>query len=236
MIWIGDDVGTQRGMLMSVRLWRTWLKPRLDRIWKVLIGLLAVLAIVGFWGALMSAGPLVAVAVCLTTIGALVVGHALGGPDPATRTAVAISSSARNPGLALLVVAVNGAPLGVTVSIGAATSPDGEVAPRELIRRADELIQAGLVSADPAVRREAYAKCQDAAWPMAPWGYLFVDTLIAAKSKNLKGIIVKGAGRATIAEEIPEAYKDVQTVVDVAHGAGISRKVAKLRPLGVIKG
>jgi glutathione transport system substrate-binding protein len=52
----------------------------------------------------------------------------------------------------------------------------------------DELIQAGLVSADPAVRREAYAKCQDAAWPMAPWGYLFVDTLIAAKSKNLKGI------------------------------------------------
>jgi glutathione transport system substrate-binding protein len=55
-------------------------------------------------------------------------------------------------------------------------------------KKVDELIQAGLVSADPAVRGEAYAKCQDAAWPMAPWGYLFVDTLIAAKSKTLKGI------------------------------------------------
>jgi tRNA-splicing ligase RtcB (3'-phosphate/5'-hydroxy nucleic acid ligase) len=51
-----------------------------------------------------------------------------------------------------------------------------------------------------------------------------------------KGIVVRGAGRATIAEEIPEAYKDVETVVDVAHGAGISKKVAKLKPLGVIKG
>ena len=51
-----------------------------------------------------------------------------------------------------------------------------------------------------------------------------------------KGIVVRGAGRATIAEEISEAYKDVGTVVDVAHGAGISKKVAKLKPLGVIKG
>jgi tRNA-splicing ligase RtcB len=51
-----------------------------------------------------------------------------------------------------------------------------------------------------------------------------------------KGIIVRGAGRATVAEEIPEAYKDVSEVVDVAHGAGISKKVARLRPLGVIKG
>ena len=59
----------------------------------------------------------------------------------------------------------------------------------------------------------------------------FIEKELAAK-----GIIVKGAGRATIAEEIPEAYKDVEKVVDVAHGAGISRKVAKLKPLGVIKG
>jgi len=51
-----------------------------------------------------------------------------------------------------------------------------------------------------------------------------------------KGIIVRGAGRATIDEEISEAYKDVEQVVDVTHGAGISRKVAKLKPLGVIKG
>jgi tRNA-splicing ligase RtcB len=51
-----------------------------------------------------------------------------------------------------------------------------------------------------------------------------------------KGIIVRGAGRATIDEEISEAYKDVESVVDVVHGAGIAKKVAKLKPLGVIKG
>jgi len=51
-----------------------------------------------------------------------------------------------------------------------------------------------------------------------------------------KGIIVRGAGRDTIDEEISEAYKDVENVVNVTHGAGISKKVAKLKPLGVIKG
>ena len=51
-----------------------------------------------------------------------------------------------------------------------------------------------------------------------------------------KGIIVRSAGRETLAEEMPEAYKDVSDVVDVVHKAGISKKVARLRPLGVIKG
>lgn len=51
-----------------------------------------------------------------------------------------------------------------------------------------------------------------------------------------KGIIVRSAGRATIVEEISEAYKDVADVVDVVHHAGISTKVAKLVPMGVIKG
>lgn len=51
-----------------------------------------------------------------------------------------------------------------------------------------------------------------------------------------KGIFVRAAGRATLMEEIPEAYKDVAEVVDVVQGAGISRKVAQLRPMGVIKG
>jgi tRNA-splicing ligase RtcB (3'-phosphate/5'-hydroxy nucleic acid ligase) len=51
-----------------------------------------------------------------------------------------------------------------------------------------------------------------------------------------KGIIVKGASQGTIVEEIPEAYKDVNDVVNVVHHAGISRKVAKLVPMGVIKG
>ncbi len=51
-----------------------------------------------------------------------------------------------------------------------------------------------------------------------------------------KGIIVKSSGRETLAEEMPEAYKDVSNVVNVVHNAGISRKVARLRPIGVIKG
>jgi len=51
-----------------------------------------------------------------------------------------------------------------------------------------------------------------------------------------KGIYVETAGRETLKEEMPEAYKDVVEVVDVVHNAGISRRVAKLRPMGVIKG
>lgn len=50
------------------------------------------------------------------------------------------------------------------------------------------------------------------------------------------GIIVRWTGRHTLSEEMPDAYKDVSAVVDVVHGAGISRKVAKLRPIGVVKG
>jgi tRNA-splicing ligase RtcB len=51
-----------------------------------------------------------------------------------------------------------------------------------------------------------------------------------------KGIIVKGASQGTIVEEISDAYKDVTDVVNVVHRAGISLKVAKLVPMGVIKG
>lgn len=57
-----------------------------------------------------------------------------------------------------------------------------------------------------------------------------------ARELEDKGIIVKGASRGTIIEEISEAYKDVNDVVNVVHHAGISRKVAKLVPMGVIKG
>jgi tRNA-splicing ligase RtcB len=51
-----------------------------------------------------------------------------------------------------------------------------------------------------------------------------------------RGVIVRSAGMATIAEEMPEAYKDVAEVVEVVHGAGLSRKVARIVPMGVIKG
>lgn len=51
-----------------------------------------------------------------------------------------------------------------------------------------------------------------------------------------RGIFVKSAGRETLAEEMSEAYKDISNVVDVVHNAGISKKVARLRPMGVVKG
>lgn len=51
-----------------------------------------------------------------------------------------------------------------------------------------------------------------------------------------QGIIVRSAGRETLAEEMSEAYKDISNVVEVVHKAGISKKVARLRPIGVIKG
>jgi len=51
-----------------------------------------------------------------------------------------------------------------------------------------------------------------------------------------KGIEVMAASREVLREEVPDAYKDVDRVVDVCHRAGIARKVARMRPLGVVKG
>jgi RNA-splicing ligase RtcB len=48
--------------------------------------------------------------------------------------------------------------------------------------------------------------------------------------------IVMAYSRGTLQEEIPDAYKNLDDVVEVVHGAGLSRKVAKLRTLGCIKG
>lgn len=51
-----------------------------------------------------------------------------------------------------------------------------------------------------------------------------------------KGILVKWTGRSTLAEEMPDAYKDIDQVVEAVQGAGLSKKVARLRPICVIKG
>ena len=64
----------------------------------------------------------------------------------------------------------------------------------------------------------------------------------AAKGRSIyrelenKGILVRWTGRGTMAEEMPDAYKDISQVVEVVHGAGLSRKVARLRPMAVVKG
>ena len=51
-----------------------------------------------------------------------------------------------------------------------------------------------------------------------------------------RGIYVRATSKKVVAEEAPNAYKNVDDVVDVTHGAGISKKVAKMTPLVVVKG
>jgi len=57
-------------------------------------------------------------------------------------------------------------------------------------------------------------------------------------SKNLlsKGIVSKATSWKSLAEEGPLAYKDIEEVINSVHGAGISLKVARMEPVGVIKG
>lgn len=56
------------------------------------------------------------------------------------------------------------------------------------------------------------------------------------KELEARGVIARSQTRKGLAEEQPDAYKFVDDVVEVVHAAGLSRKVARLRPLGVIKG
>ncbi len=51
-----------------------------------------------------------------------------------------------------------------------------------------------------------------------------------------QGIVIRAGSTKGLAEEAPAAYKNVSQVVEVVHGAGLARKVARLRPLAVIKG
>ncbi len=59
-----------------------------------------------------------------------------------------------------------------------------------------------------------------------------------ALSRSLEdaGILVRGKSRKGLAEEKPEAYKDIDAVIETSHLAGLARKVARLIPLGVVKG
>lgn len=56
------------------------------------------------------------------------------------------------------------------------------------------------------------------------------------KELQSQGISIQAKGYGTIAEEMPYAYKDVSDVVEIIHNSGISKKVAKIKPVGVIKG
>ena len=64
----------------------------------------------------------------------------------------------------------------------------------------------------------------------------------ASRGRNIarelrdRGVIVQARGKRTLGEEMPEAYKVVDDVVDVVERAGICRKVVRIRPVGVVKG
>jgi tRNA-splicing ligase RtcB len=59
----------------------------------------------------------------------------------------------------------------------------------------------------------------------------FIDKELLAR-----GVVARARERTGLAEEQPEAYKDVGLVAEAVQAAGIAKKVARLRPLGVIKG
>ncbi len=94
-----------------------------------------------------------------------------------------------------------------------------------------------LVGTDKAMTESFGSTCHGAGRVMSRheatrrfWG----DKIISELGE--KGIYVRAASRKVVAEEAPNAYKNVDNVVDTTHGAGISLKVARMRPLGVVKG
>ena len=62
------------------------------------------------------------------------------------------------------------------------------------------------------------------------------DARVETKKLEDRGIFLRAETRDGILEEVPEAYKDIDAVVEVVHQAGLARKVARLKPIGVIKG
>jgi BASS family bile acid:Na+ symporter len=87
--------------------WATAFGARTSRLTTILLLTLAILALVDVWKPVQDAGLHAAGAIALITAGALASGHLLGGPEPGTRTAAAILTAARNPGLAMVVATVN---------------------------------------------------------------------------------------------------------------------------------
>jgi tRNA-splicing ligase RtcB (3'-phosphate/5'-hydroxy nucleic acid ligase) len=68
------------------------------------------------------------------------------------------------------------------------------------------------------------------------------EALKKGKSRSIKtelekkGIVVLAQRNKTLLEEMPDAYKNIDNIVDVVVSAGISKKVCRMKPLGVIKG
>jgi tRNA-splicing ligase RtcB len=94
-----------------------------------------------------------------------------------------------------------------------------------------------LVGTDEALERSFGSTCHGAGRAMSRTAAKKVKHgKEVRKELEDQGIVVRCAGMGELAEEAPHAYKDVDRVVDVVHQAGLARKVARLVPLGVIKG
>jgi len=94
-----------------------------------------------------------------------------------------------------------------------------------------------LVGTVTAMRETFGSTCHGAGRMMSRHG-----AMREAQGRNIaqelaeRGIYVRAQNKGTLAEEASYAYKDVANVVDVCEGVGISRKVARMRPIGVVKG
>ena len=94
-----------------------------------------------------------------------------------------------------------------------------------------------LCGTDEAPLRSFGSSCHGAGRAMSRTAAKRSTTGSAVRKELLsRGIVVCCPSNSELAEEAPPAYKDVDRVVDVVHHAGLARKVARLRPVGVIKG
>jgi tRNA-splicing ligase RtcB len=94
-----------------------------------------------------------------------------------------------------------------------------------------------LVGTDEAMRRTFGSTCHGAGRKMSRTAATrrFRADEVRDRLKQ-QGIYLRSASKRGVAEEAPGVYKDIDDVIEVAHNSGIARKVARLRPLGVIKG
>jgi predicted Na+-dependent transporter len=93
------------------------LEPVLERLTAALLMLFVALVLVDVWHTVLGAGGRVMLAAAVASLLCLGTGHLLGGPAPATRTALAVSCAARNAGLAMLVASLNDAPPAVMATL-----------------------------------------------------------------------------------------------------------------------
>ncbi|MBU1087288.1 MAG: RtcB family protein [Candidatus Omnitrophica bacterium] len=94
-----------------------------------------------------------------------------------------------------------------------------------------------LVGTDSAMRETFGSTCHGAGRIMSrSQAIRTLNSKQILRELNNKGITVIAADKQIICEEAPQAYKDVKQVIDIVAAAGISKKVCRMKPLGVIKG